>query len=212
MNLKEAFRYQNYLTEMSNTVISKFRSANIYSVTETHLRSMSNPEARDEEINKTPVRDFDCSVDDLVDLSVFILGEKERLANKICETKASRVPLFDAFSSVNQTRRLLYNHLRFLTSAKETESEFESKAFMLNNEHNQVPYFYTTIKKCTPDFDVTKVRDISKSLIETADAISASLDKELVDTELEDFNPAFSPNDSFDDVVQIFLHLRTIEG
>ena len=101
MNLKEAFRYQNFLDELLGTAYSYLNNKNfVVSTVETHLKSQVNPDAKDEVIEVQKPYDADFTPNDLIDFVVKVINEKEKLSNIISFV----IPGFSFFHSSVQTK------------------------------------------------------------------------------------------------------------
>ena len=153
MTLKEAFRYQNFLSSIFDTIMSNMNSSSACSVTETHLRSKANQDAEDEVVDRTSKRCFDCTVDQLIDVAQFIIKEKESLSIAIADAKYRDCMYMDANVSVNAARRQLQAKLSMLCRIKPDELETTSTGYRFNVEGNQVPYNYKVIRTIKPSLN-----------------------------------------------------------
>lgn len=208
MTLKEAFRYQNFLTMIFDSVLCNLNHSNACSITETHLRSKENPDAGDEKIDKTPKRAFDCKVDQLICLANFLIDEKDRLSRAIAETKYRNCQFMDADTSVNAARRQLQTKLSSICRCKPEITEASGTAYRFNVEGNQVPYTYKVIREIALDFDKPAAKEMSRNLAKQADEVSASIDRLMTTVDVSactGFIPAFDPSDSLDDVIVAYL-------
>ena len=88
MILKEAFRYQNYLTSLFVQATSYLsREDFITTTTQKHNRTMVNPDAQDENIIVPKVFNVDYKPNDLIDFVVKLIDEKQKLSNAITDAK-----------------------------------------------------------------------------------------------------------------------------
>ena len=68
MNIKEAFRYQNAVSQWLSELIVYFdNDDNVTRITEQHMKSKANPSAMDETVNKFSLREYQYSVDSIID-------------------------------------------------------------------------------------------------------------------------------------------------
>lgn len=105
MILKEAFRYQNYLTSLFVQATSYLsREDFITTTTQNHYRSMVNPDAQDEKISVPKMFNVDYKPNDLIDFVVKLIDEKQKLSNAIAEAKKSLDIDVDAAMSMNKTK------------------------------------------------------------------------------------------------------------
>lgn len=206
MTLKEAFRYQNFLSSIFDTIMSNMSSSYACLVTETHLRSKANQDAEDEVVDRTSKRCFDCTVDQLIDVAQFIIKEKELLSVAIADAKYRDCMYMDANVSVNAARRQLQTKLHMLCRIKPDELETTSTGYRFNVEGNQVPYNYKVIRTIKPDLNQPNAKDLSRNLARKADEVSADIDRAMTTVELHNFTPSFDPSDSLDDVINTYLY------
>ena len=104
MNLKEAFRYQNFLDRMMLSVRDSIsQKDHALKTTETHFRSAANPEAEDrvEEVNKGEFYQND----DVIRLGLKLIDEKKTLSYAITQAKLSCGVNIDAESETNKFRQ-----------------------------------------------------------------------------------------------------------
>ena len=79
MNLKESYRYANYLDNLLNTAY-KYLATNgfITTVKQEHMRSKANPEATDETIIVPKFYDVDFHPMDVINFVVKVFDEREK--------------------------------------------------------------------------------------------------------------------------------------
>ena len=88
MNLKEAFRYQNFLVELLNETRSHLsQRANITKIEQHHLRKKVNSEAEDEVIDTSKERTITIKPDIIVKFMISLLEERCRLSEAILKQK-----------------------------------------------------------------------------------------------------------------------------
>lgn len=206
MILKEAFRMQNKLTDLMNSVSSYFyKESNISKTVETHMRAKSNPNAVDEEIIAPKDDDYDAN--DMLDFLMDIIKEKEKLANKISEAKLQYGKDIDMQLSINKWKQNALATLKRLASFKPSETTVGQRDYMINGEGNQVPYYYNVKKVTTIDFDRTKVKGIMKSLQDSTDDVSNEIDLANVTIEV-DYVPKYDIADDFDECFMKYLGMN----
>ena len=201
MNLNEAFRFQNAITGMYNKAVALLRyDYNTMKVTQTHNRKAANPEAVDETMEV--VNDNACKIkaDDLIKFACRMVEEKEKLAAAISKAKASLDFDFDAECALNGARRDIAERLKALNTMEGRTRRTRGSDFKFNINGEQVPYSYFVDEKSEVAFDKGAVRKAMKCFAEKADEFSKKLDLAEVSTEVE-YEPPFSINDSFEDVV-----------
>lgn len=117
MNLKEAYRYSNFLDTLF-TNAQFYMSSDFFTKKEQrHLRSRADKEAADE-----TVLTVDFSVDfspmDVIDFSVKIIAEKERLMNAISAAKAKAEINIDNAIAMNKIKQQLAKNFDALSRIK----------------------------------------------------------------------------------------------
>lgn len=205
MYLKEAFRYQNFLSRMvDRTTMYLSNRSFITKTTQEHLRKKANAEAEDETVEVVVDRPFECTNNQLVSFLEHLMAEKEKLTAAISAAKQTSSIDIDAELANNRTRQKVAAVLADMSKLRATENVIRGTAYKFNGEGNQVPYSYDVKQVTTIDFDRNKVRDASRSLIAKADEVSTGIDKVMVELVVE-YEPEYSVNDSFEDVVEQFI-------
>ena len=207
MNLKESFRYQNFLDQMlSEAAMYLGNRGNITTVTETHLRSKANPDAQDETLDATPERllSADVKPDDVVDFLLRVLDEKVNLSLAIDEAKKNCDFAIDAELNANRARQQAAIALAGMAEVKATERIKAGKSYKFNAEGNQMGYTYDVKEVTTIDYDRNRVKALVKKLHRESDEVSTQADRMMVSLEV-DFIPAFDVNSNFEDAVEDFL-------
>lgn len=206
MYLKEAFRYQNYLSGLIDKATTYLTNQSyITKTTEEHLRKKANPDAEDETIEVQVDRPFECDNNQLVAFIQFLMEEKEKLTSAISVAKRGCEVDIDAELANNRIRQRVSYVLDSMVSTRSTESIVRGTSYKFNSEGNQVPYSYDVKRVTTIDFDRNKVRGISRALFADADKVSTTIDKIMVEL-LVDYTPDFSINDSFNDAIEQYLN------
>lgn len=201
MNLKEAFRYQNFLDELLGTAYSYLNNKNfVVSTVETHLKSQVNPDAKDEVIEVQKPYDVDFTPNDLIDFVVKVINEKEKLSNIISDAKMRTEIDIDVAIALNKKKQGFARVLQSLSNIKSGEKVKNASDYKFNTDGNQVSYYYKINEVTKIDFDRNDVRGLYKKLLKETDNVSTKLDSILINTEL-DFNPNWDINDSFEECV-----------
>lgn len=204
MNLKEAFRYQNKLQrlmEEAQAILS--RDKNVTKVENTILRHKVNPEAEDETTLEMPETEYADQITELAMFLMYLLGQREQLSRAIRNAKNSMELDFDGEVSLNTRRQDLAAVFRHMGEIRCSENVYPAGAlgYKFNAEGNQVSYRCDLKKVTTINFDRNKVRSLASFLHKKADQISAELDKQMVNTEV-DFDAPFDVNDTFAEIFQ----------
>lgn len=207
MNFKEAFRYQKYLDELfDRTTMYLSSSGNSRKKIETHFIHEVNPDAEDkiEEITG----DTEYKFTDALKLMHELIEEREAICFAIDKAKLMSGYDMDAASETNKFRRRAYRAVKSLLEPPRKPVEIPGKAFKFDVNGTQVPYTYRIECKFVDLYERSEVRKLAKDLIETADKVSQEVDTYMTNTHI-DFNPKFSVNDTFDDLMESFKTVET---
>ena len=206
MNLKEAFRYQNKLQRlMEEAQIILGRDKNVTKVENTALRHKVNPEAQDETTLELPETEYADQITEIAAFLMFLLQERERLSQAICDAKRGMSLDFDGEVSLNGKRQEIASVLRHMSEIRCSEKLYPGAGvgYKFNAEGNQVSYRCDLKKVTTINFDRNKVRSYASGLSRKADLVSAELDKRMVNTEVA-YEAPFDVNDTFAEILSQF--------
>ena len=201
MNLKESYRYANYLDNLLNTAYIYLRNKGFVTTTvEEHLRSKSNPEVEDETIEVQKPFDVEFSPNDVIDFVVKVIEEKEKLSESIAKAKSTTEINIDNAIAMNKKKQGFVFILNGIADIKPSETKTTSKSYKFDINGEQKPYVYDVNRKTSIDFDRTDVRNLIKKYLKETDEISAKLDLIEITTQV-DFVPAFDVNSKFEELV-----------
>lgn len=177
MVLKEAYEYQNYLTDLLTEVEAMLTSSNFITTrTETHERSKSNPDAKDETIIAETDMEIKAKPKSVLDLAVKLIDEKGKLADKIAAAKAQSDINIDNAISLNRIQQKMMNVLGIMDRTKSREFVSQGSAYKLNAEGNQVRYFYDIKNVTKINFNRNDVRGLIKKYREECKKRSLAVD------------------------------------
>lgn len=203
MNLKESFRYQNFLDSLMREAADSIQnSEHCLNVTRKHLRSKVNPDAADydEVVSGEPF----FANDHVISFMLWLIGEREKLSTAITVAKASVGFDLDAAVETNKFRQsvngAIKNMLRY-TASKRTA---QSRDYKFNVEGNQMPYVYEVEVVSEEAYDRVSAKNHMRSIISEADKISAKIDAALINA-VVDYDPLFDVNETFDDVMTDYI-------
>ena len=203
MNLKESFRYQNFLDGlMSQAEASLVNPAHAQQVIRRHNRQKFNPDAKDE----TEVVDAGefYKNDDVLRFMVRLVEERGLLSNAIGRAKASLPFDLDAAIDTNKYRQAIavrVKHMLRFAPSKRVERGIDYK---FNAEGNQIQYYYDMEIESKDNFDRDAAKSTMRTLLEESDKVSSEIDAAMINTAVE-YDPPFHVNDSFEDAMEIFL-------
>ncbi len=206
MNLKESFRYQNFLENMMAEAGSSITSReHSLTVTKKHLRYKANPDAQDME-ETVDVGEF-YKNDDVLSFMLLLVEERQKLTDAIGRAKASVGFDIDAAVETNKFRQTVAARTKAMLRFAPSKRTEQGRDYKFNVEGNQTPYLYEIEVETTEAFDRGRAKSVVREIMLQADKASAEIDSALINTQVE-YEPPFNVNDSFDDVMEEFLAKR----
>ena len=200
MNLRESFQYMNFLDGKLEEIEWKLRDTkNVVSIKETHMKSASNPNFQDED--KTIEPDIEFEAVQLIDFMDVIMKEKTELSMAIHEAKNKAEVNLDHAISLNKAKQKQAIILKRLIDLKTKEEERRETAYMINNEGNQVPFYYPVKRVATINYDRNKVKARYKAIKKECDEMSTLIDKIQINTEVV-FDPKWDVSDTLEDMLE----------
>lgn len=203
MNLKESFRYMNFLNTMINVVNTEllYDDQLLTTTKETHLRHRVNPDVEDEIIEDVAKSDKSYTANDLLLVYDKLINEVEKTAKAIAKAKKNMDFDMDYATSINKKRQTEIETLRKMSNLKAVERKDRGTGYKFNNEGNQVPYYYDIERVKVINFDRKEVKKKIKNLTEICDKTSEEIDKALINTEVKLKN-AFDFADTLEDIIE----------
>ena len=201
MNLRESFQYMNFLDEKLEEIEWKLRDIkNVVTIKETHMKSASNPNFQDEDKIVEPDIEFEAV--QLIDFMDIIMTEKDELSRAIYESKNNVANInIDRAISMNKAKQKQAQVLKRLVDLKTKEEERRETAYMINNEGNQVPFYYPVKKVASINYDRNKVKARYKAIKKECDEMSTLIDKTQINTEVV-FDPKWDVSDTLEDMLE----------
>ena len=200
MNLRESFQYMNFLDGKLEDIEWKLRDTkNVVTIKETHMKSASNPNFQDED--KTIEPDIEFEAVQLIDFMDEIMKEKAKLSMAIYEAKNKAEVNLDHAISLNKAKQKQAIILKRLVDLKTKEEERRETAYMINNEGNQVPFYYPVKRVATINYDRNKVKARYKAIKKECDEMSTLIDKIQINTEVA-FDPKWDVSDTLEDMLE----------
>lgn len=211
MNLKESFRYQNYLATLFNGVSCYLRDKqNLVCVRQEHMRKSANPDAQDESVDATKERVYAHDNGTIIEFMKAVMDEKYELAIAIDKAKAACAIDIDAETMRNTLRRNMAAVLDHVSSIKPSECKIQGSDFKFNATGDQVRYYYDIKETTTIDFDRNSVKKLAKGIAKDADNASSAIDHCMIDVNVE-FSPLFNVSDSLEDALETFVNQKKYE-
>lgn len=203
MNLKESFRYQNFLDMMMRAASASIQQRDhCLKVTKTHLRSKANPDASD--VTETVDGEVFFANDDVVAFMAWLVKEREKLTTAIGSAKASIGFDIDAAIETNKFRQTVNGSIKNMLRYTPTKRVEQGRDYKFNVEGNQTPYIYEIEVVSEEAYDKTGAKTLMREMISKADEVSAAIDAAMINTKV-DYEPVFDVNETFDDVMTDFL-------
>ena len=201
MNLKESYRYANYLDSLLNSAYMYLGNKGFVTTTkQNHLRSKANREAEDELMDVQKPFDVDFTPNNIIDFVVKVLTEKEALTNAIAAAKAGTEINIDNAVAMNKKKQGFVYILNGIVNLKPTEKTVTGRAYKFDINNEQKPYVYDITETTTIDFDRNDVKALIRKYNKECDEISAKLDAIEINTEVS-FVSRWDVNDVFEDIV-----------
>ena len=200
MNLRESFQYMNFLDGKLEDIEWKLRDTkNVVTIKETHMKSASNPNFQDED--KVIEPDIEFKAVQLIDFMDEIMKEKAELSKAIHEAKNKAEVNLDHAISLNKAKQKQAIILKRLIDLKTKEEERRETAYMINNEGNQVPFYYPVKRVATINYNRNKVKARYKAIKKECDEMSTLIDKIQINTEVV-FDPKWDVSDTLEDMLE----------
>ena len=207
MNLKEAFRYQNFLEAMLNAALGSIRdSSHALHLTRRHLRSKVNPEAEDLTETVVPEQPF-ASNDDVIRFLKWLVKTREALSVAINRAKATTRIDLDAAVEANKFRQRAAKSIRSMLDYNKAYVRKETgRDYRFNVAGDQTAYTYEIETTATEAFDRDEAKRVLRDLASRSDEASTEIDAAMINTQVA-FTPLFDVNESFDDVMSAFIDM-----
>lgn len=203
MNLKESFRYQNFLDSMmrsaANSIVNR---EHCLTVTRTHFRSKANPDAVDITENVEVENYF--KNDDVLRFMQWLVNEKKTLTEAISKAKESIDLDLDAAIETNKFRQQVSNSIKSMLRFTPRKTVEQGRDYKFNVEGNQTAYYYDIETESTEAYDKDNAKELMRNMISYADEVSTNIDLALINTTV-DYEPKYDVNESFEDVMEMFI-------
>lgn len=213
MNLKEAFRFQNKLGILMDEAQSILgRDANITKVENTYLRKKVFDGAENESVVDTPPTEFADRITELVGFLMHLMDQREKLSKAIHAAKNALPMDMDSEVGLNAKRQEIARVIKRMADVRNSEVVINGGGigYRFNQEGNQVSYRCDVKRVITINFDRKVARNFAAEMNRKADAISAELDRRLVNSEVS-YEAPFDVNDSFAEIFGAYAEAQSKE-
>ena len=212
MNLKEAFRFQNKLQSvLEETQHILDCDKNVMKVENTYLRRKVMQEAENETVADMPATEYADHITELAGFMMFVLEEKEKLFRAIREVKSDLALDIDSETSLNASWQSAARVLMHMADLRSSELVIANGGYgyRFNTDGNQVTYKCDVKRVTTINFNRNVIRRYAKELNAKADAVSADIDRAVVNATVN-YLPPFDVNSSFADIFEGYLGRRNV--
>lgn len=202
MNLKESFRYQNFVNDLlTNAYTSIMNSSHCLKTVKTHRKSEASPDVQDVEemVEVLPFAPNDMVVRFIVEL----INEKSKLTEKINLAKSKMDFDLDAAIEANKSRQAALRAMSNMivqTASKKVEKGMDYK---FNSEGSQLPYYYNIEVKTIELYNREETKAVMKKLNSESNEVSNQIEAALINTEV-DYEPLYDITESFEDIIGEF--------
>lgn len=204
MNLKESFRYQNYLDNLMTAACSSIgRREHGIKTIKNHRKSVVN--STDEDMIETVEVDEFIPNDTVIQFLQFLIDQKEMLGIAIGKAKKSLDMDIDAEIEANKFRQRARNAISYMLTNKPKKRNEYGTGYRFNVEGNQAGYTYTIEITEEELFDRKADKTVMRRLRADSDKMSETIDKLMVNTEVF-YTPPYEVGESFEDVIEEFAN------
>lgn len=213
MNLKEAFRFQNKLGAMMDEAQSILgRDANITKVENTYLRKKVFDGAENETVVDTPPTEFADKITEMIGFLMHLMDQREKLSKAIHAAKNALPIDMDSEVGLNAKRQEIARVLKRMADVRNSEVVINGggNGYHFNQEGNQVSYRCDVKRVTTINFDRKVARNFAAEMNRKADAVSAELDRCMVNSEVA-YEAPFDVNDSFAEIFGAYAEAHSKE-
>lgn len=155
---------------------------NLFQKKDTYLFSKVESTQVDEVIVNEVKNDYYPYMDKVMEFTVKILEEREKLARAIATTKANLQSDIDTDLMLNKERRDMANLFRTLSEYKDAKTVLKNTGtgyrFDINNEQKPFRCDVETVQ--TVNFDTSKAKAYCRDLTESAERVSNALDETIL--------------------------------
>lgn len=207
MNMKEAFRYQSFLsTLMSEATNALTKSDVALSTVRTHLMHKANPDVEDA-VEPAEAAEPQMAPDKILEFISQLIAERGKLSRAVSKAKAALIESgtdIDADTEVNKFRRAAARSTQTMLQMKPSKRVERGTSYKFNAEGIQSPYHYDIDVTTTERFTRERAKVIRLNLLADADKTSAGIDSTMITTQV-DYEAPWGINESFEDIFAAFV-------
>lgn len=164
---------------------------------------------RNETVVDTPPTEFADRITDVVKFMMHLMDQREKLSKAIHSAKNALPIDMDSEVGLNAKRQEIARVLKRMADVRNSEVLINGggTGYRFNQEGNQVTYRCDVKRVTTINFDRKVVRNFAAEMNRCADAVSAELDRCLVNSEVA-YEAPFDVNDSFAEIFSAFAEAQ----
>ena len=157
----------------------------------------------------TPPTEFADRITDVVKFMMHLMDQREKLSKAIHAAKNALPIDMDSEVGLNAKRQEIARVLKCMADVRNSEVLINGggTGYRFNQEDNQVTYRCDVKRVTTINFDRKVVRNFAAKMNRRADAVSAELDRCLVNSEVA-YEAPFDVNDSFAEIFSAFAEAQ----
>lgn len=203
MNLKESFRYQNFLDSLMRNASASIQSReHCFEVVKHHFKNKANPDATD--MDETVENGEFYPNDKVIAFMEWLVSEREKLTTAIGNAKTSIGFDLDSAIETNKFRQSVNSAIKSMLRYTPGKRVEQGRDYKFNVEGNQMAYVYDIEVESKDAFDRDSAKKVMRTMITKADEVSSEIDAAMINTKV-DYEPRFDVNESFDDVMAEFI-------
>lgn len=201
MVLKEAYRYQNYLTRLINETQNYLNRESFVTTTkQTHNRKKVNPDAQDETIEVQKPNQVEFTPIQLINFVIEAVNEKQKLSDAIADAKRYLEIDIDSSIAMNKVKQDYITTLTRLANIKPSEKQERGNDYKFDIDGRQGSYTYIIDSVTTIDYDRKDVKALIKKLTKETNEISTKIDTIELTRKIE-FEAKWDMTDTLEDIV-----------
>lgn len=212
MNLKEAFRYEKYLTRLFNEGRHRLQDRPMI-VYYDHLRHSAYAKHDDETLRGEGSLSDQPDKEETLDFLLYLLRQKQTLGEAIRRAKSEGGVSLDAETQINAMRRQLYDTLQdMMQNRPRTLMCFgEGTGYYFSEDGTQKEYRYDIRERTVLSFSREKFGEKATALIRQAEKVSAGIERQLLFVQVE-YDPPFEVHCSLQEALEQYVDKRKAVG
>ena len=190
MNLKEAFRYEKFLSHLFKEGLDRMQHNPTKTLFE-HRRHAAYPAHEDVTYKEDSDRP-DPDNDEILSFLLYVINQKRELGDAIRAAKSGAEVNIDTEMQVNNMRRYLYKSLECMLEnrPKTVVSTGDGVGYYFDKDGSQKEYHYDVAEKTVINFDRQHFGETATRLARQAEISSSGIERQMVLVQV-DYEPPF---------------------